>query len=70
MVDWDETVGWDEVAGDVVSHVAAEALEGEVEKDQDVSGTVHPVLDPDEETRMLSPLRMARADLNSSFVPT
>ena len=62
MVDWDVAMGWDET-------VDWDEMTGEVEKDQDVTGTVHPVLDPDEETRMLSPLRVARRDLNSSFVP-
>lgn len=62
------------MAGEVVSRVALEALEGAVEEDQDMTGTVYPVLDPDEEIRVSSPVKMAaeesREDLNSNFLPT
>ena len=63
-----------EMVGEVVSHVALEALGDRVGKDQDVTETVHPVLDLDEEIRMLSSVRLASeesgGDLNSNFVPT
>jgi hypothetical protein len=57
--------------GEVVSPVALEALEGGVGEDQDVTEAVHPVLDLDEEIRMLSlAAEESGGDLNSNFVPT
>ena len=58
--------------GEVVSRVALEALEGWVEEDQDVTGAVHPVLDLDEEIRMLNSVAAEESggDLNLNFVPT
>ena len=53
----------------MVSRVALEVLE-----DPDVTGTARPVLDLDEEIRMLSSVRLAAedsgGDQNSNFVPT
>ena len=82
MVDWEameQTVDQDEIdvvekVGKMVSRVALEALKEGVGEDQDVVGTVHPVLNLDEEIRMLGPVRLAVEEagghLNSNFVPT
>ena len=53
-----------------MSRVALEALEGEVGEDQDVTGTVHLVLDLDEEIRMRLAAKEPGGDLNSNLVPT
>jgi len=56
----------------VASRVAVGVLEGKMEEDQDLVGTVHPVVDLDEEIHM-SGQRLAAEelgeDLNSSPVP-
>jgi hypothetical protein len=57
------------MVGKVVSHVALEAMEGGAGEDQDVSRTVHPAVDLDEEIRMSSlAAEETGEDLNSSFV--
>ena len=61
-----------EMVGEVASHVALEALERGVGEDQDMTGTVHPVLDLDEEIRMLNSVRLAAEEAAGNpknFVP-